>query len=117
MQNSEIVKQLKNTLLDFCPIAIEELKAIITSKKSSEKVKLDAITLLFDRVGLPALRASISQTLVSSPIDLTGLLERKNQLALSDAKLESDLLEIEAKLGKANPVTDSCVRGSVSSGR
>ena len=113
MFNSDTVKQLKNTLLDFCPTAIEELKAIITSKKASDKVKLDAITLLFDRVGLPALRASISQTLVSAPCDLTGLIERREQIALSDAKLDEDLLEIEAKLGKADSVASSCVRGSV----
>lgn len=113
MSNSDIIKQLKNTLLDFCPTAIEELKAIITSKKVSEKMKLDAITLLFDRVGLPALRASISQTLLSSPLDLTGLLERKEQLDLDGGRLDSDLLEIEAKLGKADSVANPCVRGGV----
>ncbi len=111
MSNSDTVKQLKNTLLDFCPTAIEELKAIITSKKASEKVKLDAITLLFDRVGLPALRASISQTLVGAPFDLTSLIERKEQIALDGAKLDTDLLEIEAKLGKADTVATQGMRG------
>jgi len=112
MQNSDLVKQLKSNLLDFCPTAIEELKGIITSKKASDKVKLDAITLLLDRVGLPALRATISQTLSGTYPDLTGLLERRDQIFLNDAKLDKNLLEIEAKLGKANAVTDKSMCGS-----
>jgi hypothetical protein len=111
------IRELKSNLLDFAPVAIEELKSIITDGRSSAKVKLDAITLLFDRVGLPALRASISQTLIGSPMDLGNLIESKTQLALESEKLNSDINEIEVKLGKANSVAPSSLRGSVSTRR
>jgi len=111
------IRELKSNLLDFAPVAIEELKSIITDGRSSAKVKLDAITLLFDRVGLPALRASISQTLIGSPMDLGNLIESKTQLALESEKLSSDINEIEVKLGKANPFVPSSLRGSVSTRR
>lgn len=111
------IRELKNALLDFAPAAIEELKSIITGGRASDKVKLDAITLLFDRVGLPALRASISQTLVGSPMDLGNLIESKTQLSLETEKIDNDLLEIEAKIGKASPITNQNVRGSLSTRR
>lgn len=111
------IRELKSNLLDFAPVAIEELKSIITDGRSSAKVKLDAITLLFDRVGLPALRASISQTLIGSPMDLGSLIESKTQLALESEKLNSDITEIEVKLGKANSVVPSGMRGSLSTRR
>lgn len=111
------IRELKNSLLDFAPIAIEELKGIITAKGTSAKCKLDAISLLFDRVGLPALRASISQTLVGSPMDLGSLIESKSQLSIEAEKLENDIIEIENKLGKANQNADQAVCGSSVAGR
>jgi hypothetical protein len=111
------IKELKKTLLDFAPAAIEELKSIIMNNKTSAKVKLDAITLLFDRVGLPALRASISQTLVGAPFDLGNLIEAKTQLTLEAERLDTDLLEVENKLGKASPIRSQSLCGSIVAGR
>lgn len=96
------IKELKEALLDFAPAAVDELKSIIKDKRSSPKIKLDAIQLVFDRIGLPALRASISQTLMSHQLDTGNIIEANTKLLLEAKKVEEELIDVEKKLGKAN---------------
>ena len=97
-------EQLKSTLIEFAPTAIEQLKEIITSGRASPKVKLDAIATLFDRVGLPAIRANITRNELVRSDDLEGLIERKTTIALEEKKVDSELSAVEEKLGKAGTV-------------
>jgi hypothetical protein len=100
MQSNSKIQALRDGLSDFSPVAIEELKFIITSGKASIKNKLDAIEMLFDRIGLPAVRASISQNIPAHSSDVGSLIEEKTQLMLESQKLSSELNDLENKVGK-----------------
>lgn len=100
MQSNSQIQVLREQLKEYAPMALEELKKVIQSNKTPSKTKLDAITLILDRIGLPALRASINQTVVSQNQDLGSLIETKTKLMLENNKVDEELRTVEVMIGK-----------------
>lgn len=95
MANASI-NQLRSELSDLLPLFPEEYKRIFADKKASAKVRLGAMQDLMDRLGLVAVKGTVSKNLnVVETRNLQGeldeLLDREEQVTAEIQELRTQL--------------------------
>jgi hypothetical protein len=89
--------------LGLVPIAYRD---ILRDKTASPKIRLDACRDLLDRLGLPAVKATVSQAL-SAHMDPAEILRARDRLLAERDELKHSLSSIDEKLAITGEVPDA----------
>lgn len=97
------IQSAKAYLIAHSKQLAEALISMVANPQTPASVKLKAIEMALDRIGLPALRASITQT-VGANVDLRSLQETKEELIDRQRELAERMEKLAPKLIKARPI-------------
>ena len=77
------------------------LRGVLSSTTATPAMKLRAVELLYDRLGLPALKATITKSVVGGDIpSLEDLVRQKREIEEQKDELGAKILKLESTLGR-----------------
>ncbi len=91
------LRQLKTRLTAILAKIPGAYAQIIDDVRAPPKVRLDAMRDLMDRLGLPAVKAQLTQTM-STTLNGAALLDSRRQVSARRSELEGEMVKIRAQL-------------------
>jgi hypothetical protein len=94
------IKELKKQLDDLTPLTVTALQEVLENKTSGAKNKIEAVKLIYDRIGLPALKASITKNIMAPQLP-EALDSEREALLESKQETEEEIAKIREQLNHA----------------
>ncbi len=106
------ISEIKDRIREKLPRAVEKVLEILESPSTPATAKIKAFEALANRAGLPALTATMTQT-VKTTIDPKELLEERQSLLAEQRQLEVERDSLRDELSKKDLLTEGGGIGKV----
>ena len=100
------VKEIKKQLENLVPDCQEALLEILQNKTAGAKTRLEAVKLIYDRIGLPALKATVTKNITEHPLP-EALSGERAALLESHKQTEEEIAQLREQLSHVGTSEDS----------
>lgn len=99
------ITQIKEEIREFLPKAVKKLVQLIEDNTTPAAARIKAFEALANRAGLPALTATMTQS-VKTTVDPKELFEERQSLLQEQKKLEAERDSLKSELTKKTLLTE-----------